>query len=185
MNDLVIADKTIRISGSLYCLNDLHRASGGLEKHKPVEWLRLKQTKELIEMLEYENAEVVIPTSAQNQQVIETVRGGSSRGGTFACRELVYSYAMWISPKVHLQVVRAFDALVNGRLIAAPARSALPAVLPCDLAVPRSAEEARALAGRLALERRSLDFKIGRARPWLQFWADLAAEEGYAPLPPL
>ena len=42
--------------------------------------------------------------------VIEVSRGGNSPG-TFVCKELVYAYAMWISPAFNLKVIRAFDAI--------------------------------------------------------------------------
>lgn len=78
-----------------YCLNDLHRAAGGEPKHKPSEWLRNKQTCELIE--EVSKAGI---TAIQSKQQL----------GTFVAKELVYAYAMWISPTFHLKVIRTFDA---------------------------------------------------------------------------
>lgn len=138
MNEIVIADKTIRLSDGLYCLNDLHKASGGEKRYEPNRWLRLLQTSELIRELEFEQCEPQICGSMKNQSLsepqiwgsmkdqplIKTIKGFGKNQGTFACRELVYSYAMWISPKFHLQVVRAFDALVSGRTaISAVART--------------------------------------------------------------
>ena len=54
-----IAGLTIEQNGNgLYSINDLHRASGGMKKHRPENWHRLQATINLISFLE---------SQAQNQ----------------------------------------------------------------------------------------------------------------------
>ena len=103
MSNLTILKTSIRSYENLFSLNDLHIASGGLEKHRPSLFARNEQTKELIKEIENER-------STKTIFALKTIRGGSdiSKQGTWACEELVLSYAMWISPKFHLIVLRAF-----------------------------------------------------------------------------
>jgi hypothetical protein len=93
-----------------YCLNDLHKASGGHQKDRPKYFLENIETKELITEIETGG----IPPSEQNQAV-KTIKGGNQQQGTYVVKELVYAYAMWISPAFHLKVIRTFDALVTGQ----------------------------------------------------------------------
>ncbi len=83
-----------------YSLNDLHRAAGGEQRHQPRYFLANQQTVELIAEL------------GDSGNPLSVVRGGADQG-TYAARELVYAYAMWISPAFHLQVIRAYDALAT------------------------------------------------------------------------
>jgi hypothetical protein len=102
MFELIIADVTIRQdSQNRYCLNDLHKAAGNTPKHKPSEWLRNKQTIELV--AEIEKAGI---SAIQSKQQL----------GTFAVKPLVYAYAMWISPVFNLHVIEAYEALVTGQV---------------------------------------------------------------------
>lgn len=105
MNAIQISNVTIRqTENNLYNLNDLHKAAGGKDIHKPSQWFRNTQTQELIAEIE-----------AEGNKAAEVIHGGKNRG-TFVCKELVYAYATWISAKFFLLVIRTFDAVVSGSL---------------------------------------------------------------------
>ena len=87
-----------------FSLNDLHQAAGGEEHHKPSRFTRTDTFTALVEALRPEMA---------SDPVVAVSTG---KPGTFVARELVYAYAMWISPAFHLQVIRTFDALATGRM---------------------------------------------------------------------
>lgn len=108
---LVIGEFSIRQDeDGRYCLNDLHKASGGSEKHKPPFWLRNEQTKGLIS--ELQNCDSQYKPIEQPVNVIRGNRGDGVQQGTYVVKELVYAYAMWISAKFHLMVIRAYDAMI-------------------------------------------------------------------------
>nr|WP_313091178.1 KilA-N domain-containing protein [Moraxella sp. CTOTU48268] len=127
MSSLTVLNHEIHQVDNLYCLNDLHKASGGLEKHRPTFFLRNQETKDLVAEiideklssanLQSEKSDVQIRTSVENS-VLRVVKGnfGKAKQGAFACKEIVYRYAMWISPKFALAVIRVFDAFANGKL---------------------------------------------------------------------
>lgn len=104
MNAIQISNVSIHQEDNLFNLNDLHKASGGSKKHQPAFWLRNQQTKELI--AEIENSE--------NLQSLAIQKIEGRNGGTFACKELVIHYAMWISPKFSLKVIQTFLNTVSG-----------------------------------------------------------------------
>lgn len=100
MNALIISTTAIRQDHEgRYSLNDLHRAAGEEVRHRPGIWVQNQQTKDLAAEIEIDG----IP-SIQSKQGL----------GTFVCKELVYAYAMWISPAFQLRVIRAFDSLSAG-----------------------------------------------------------------------
>jgi len=100
---LVISDISIRQDKqNRYCLNDLHKASGDNQKHRPKYFLENQQTKGLVDELVNEKPIGGITPIFTKQGL-----------GTFAAKEIVYAYAMWISPSFSLKVIRAYDSLVN------------------------------------------------------------------------
>lgn len=110
MSSLTILKTTIRKFDNLHSLNDLHFVAGGEAKHKPSNFIRLDTTVELIEAIKADS----------DSEPVKIIRG--TQGGTYVCEELVLSYAMWISPKFHLIVLRAFLAMHRNQ----PQQLALP-----------------------------------------------------------
>jgi len=121
-----------------YCLNDLHRAAGGEPRHTPGRWTITQQFGELAEEL----------SRNQDGQPLTSAAGV----GTYVCKELVYAYAMWISPAFHLRVIRAYDALVTR----APA-------------LPQSFAEALRLAADQAEQLEQQRLVIEQQRPAMEF----------------
>lgn len=104
-SSLVISNISVhQDSDGRYCLNDLHKASGNYENHRPSKFLRTAQTKELIAEIEQ---------SPYMGFALKTRAGGTGGSKTYACKELIYSYAMWISASFSLKVIRAYDKLVS------------------------------------------------------------------------
>ena len=111
---LVIGEFSIRQDeDGRYSLADLHKASGNLAKHKPSNFLRVEQTQELIKEIEQVSDVRLGETDhfSNMKSAVKVINGGNNRG-TYAVKEMVYAYAMWISAKFHLMVIRAYDSLV-------------------------------------------------------------------------
>ena len=99
---IVVVSITIRQdSEGRYCLNDLHKAAGGERRHDTREFLSRVSTLDLIIEIESQMTEKAV-----------SKRPGRY-GGTFVVKELVYAFAMWISPSFNLKVIRAYDRLAT------------------------------------------------------------------------
>lgn len=105
---ITILDQDVNMVDGLYSLNDVHRIGSGEKRHQPSLFVRNKEVAELAD-------EIMHSTNLQSDQVLRRINGGEHRG-TYACKEMVYRYAMWISPKFALIVIRTFDDLMNKRL---------------------------------------------------------------------
>lgn len=90
-----------------YCLNDCHRASGMSDSKRPSNWLRNEQAIQLItEISQSSNSsfDVKLPFSKNYLEPVNVIKGGNN-SGTYVVKELVYAYAMWISPSFNLKVI--------------------------------------------------------------------------------
>lgn len=87
-----------------YCLNDIHKAADELctVKTSPAQWARTDMAKEFTDHLITQKRLINPITSKVGQG-----------GGTYAVKQLVYAYAMWISPAYQLKVIEAYDRLAT------------------------------------------------------------------------
>jgi len=107
MSLLSIDNTSIRQIDGLYCLNDLHKAAGAEDKHQPSNFIRNERTLSLIDEIQRCSDMSNAISDSSNMRNPMTSKQGQ---GTYVSKELVYAYAMWVSAKFHLHVIRAFDA---------------------------------------------------------------------------
>ena len=163
-NILNIADTAIRQDAEgRYCLNDLHRAavaSGANERTKePGKFFASQQTADLVKELSDTQDLGITP--------VNVVKGNFASGiaqGTYVVKELVYAYAMWISPAFHLKVIRAYDAMVT----------APPVLNPANLSRLQLIE----LAMQAEQERLVIEAKLSIAAPKAEALDRIAAADG-------
>lgn len=159
---LSIGDIAVRQLDGLYSLNDLHKASGGADKHQPAKFIRLDQAQDLIAALDNSPEVASLETAAAPS--VKTKEGRN--GGTYACRELVIAYAAWINAEFHLKVIRVF---LNAVLPTAPYT-----VQPSD-----TLNEAQQIALRTLLETSVKRLPHGKqAGAMVQGWSKLKAHFG-------
>ncbi len=157
---LTLGTVAVRQHDGLFSLNDLHRASGGELRHRPVEFMRLDLAQGLLCELQ---------KGGDPHLFLKTVKGRN--GGTYACRELVIAYAAWISAAFHLRVIRVFLDASAAPAPAAPA--ALPGARPQPGFVFLNPEEQRIIellrfttyAGRDVVQATAEAMR--RQRPWV------------------
>ncbi|WP_060318013.1 phage antirepressor KilAC domain-containing protein [Burkholderia cepacia] len=167
MNALTITGTAIRTDAEgRYCLNDLHRAAGGESKHQPANWLRMQQTADL---------------AAELEKGVPHFRGIESKQGlgTFVAKELVYAYAMWISPAFHLKVIRAYDEMVSQATVPALPNFGDPAA--AARAWAEQFEQRAALEQQTKLleqQKTELDAKVAEQAPKVEMLGRIAEAEG-------
>lgn len=116
---LTVANIAVRQdSEGRFNLNDLHKAAGGNPKDKPTNFTRRDETKSLI---------VELANCSEMSNYVAPMSSVAGRyGGTFVVEDLVYTYAMWISPAFHLKVVRAYRQAGTNPQPAQPAQHQVP-----------------------------------------------------------
>ena len=99
-----------------YCLNELHRAAGGEQKHKPANFMRLDSTKALV-------AEIKQGSEVSNAFVV--LHGGKFPG-TYVCREITMKtyiclYYLELALRHKVAVLASPSRITGGWLVKKPA----------------------------------------------------------------
>ena len=107
-----IDSQSVRIVNGLYCLNDLHKAAGSDKKYQPANFMRLDTTQGICTEIKRSSHLSIgyFHRSSYLRNAYKIIKGGLKQG-TYVCLELVYAYAMWISPPFYLKVIRTIMAL--------------------------------------------------------------------------
>jgi len=160
MNELIIADTVIRKSeDGLYCLNDLHKASGDNKKDRPQYWLATKQAKEMVAELSIAG----IPAIQVKQGL-----------GSWVMKELVYSYAMWISAKFAIHVIKTYDSLVTGQK-----QLAIESLGTLQAKIEHQANQLQAMQKREPRDENSLAVILDIPSRYVQVEHDILERHGY------
>lgn len=110
MNNIIDSTNIKTDSEGRYCLNDFHKAAlaggfGGKSLYRDCNAFFDKRYGQGAELAEQLNIEA---QTRGNHAFKSVVQSRGRYGGTYVCKELVYAYAMWISPKFHLKVIDFF-----------------------------------------------------------------------------
>lgn len=99
--NIIVCNTQVSINkDGLYCLNDLHKASGGESKNRPGYWLDTATAKKMIQLLEVRDG----------KHAFKSIKGGRNPG-TYACKELLLAYALWVDNCIFLKIAKAIDDL--------------------------------------------------------------------------
>lgn len=106
--DLTVRGRAIRVDeNGLTCLNDIWRAAGFSQNHRPHDWQRLPGTNAKIErVLKLITGKSRNYTKADMQRVYRTRRGAD--GGTYADPRLALDYAEYLNPALAIEVKEVF-----------------------------------------------------------------------------
>lgn len=105
MQDIIINSTKIRVdSNGRFSLTDLWKAGGSNPSFRPVNFEKTEKARELKELLKvrYLTVDPIVKTQ------------GKYNGGTWAVKELVYAYGMYVSSEFMLKVIDVFNAAANG-----------------------------------------------------------------------